>query len=98
MTPVAGCLFTQIQHQTRECTPLPPPGQGAVAAYPQLLDLGVDVALGEVLDVGELQVHLRQPHQDAVLGRLKLLPLADEVLGGGREQRSEITDDTMSDG
>lgn len=48
--------------------------------YPELLDLGLDVALGEVLDVGQLEVHLSQPHQDAVAGRLKLLPLADEVL------------------
>ena len=49
-------------------------------AYPELLDLGLDVTLREVLDVGELQVHLCQPHQDAVPGRLKLLPPADEVL------------------
>lgn len=51
--------------------------------YPELLYLGLDVALGEVLDVGQLEVHLSQPHQDAVAGRLKLLPLADEVLEGG---------------
>lgn len=51
--------------------------------YPELLYLGLDVALGEVLDVGQLEVHLSQPHQDAVAGRLELLPLADEVLGGG---------------
>lgn len=51
--------------------------------YPELLYLGLDVALGEVLDVGQLEVHLSQPHQDAVAGRLELLPLADEVLEGG---------------
>lgn len=48
--------------------------------YPELFDLGLDVTLGEVLDVGELQVHLSQPHQNAVSDRLKLLALADEVL------------------
>lgn len=48
--------------------------------YPELFYLGLDVALGEVLDVGQLEVHLSQPHQDAVAGCLKLLSLADEVL------------------
>lgn len=52
----------------------------------ELFYLGLDVALGEVLDVGQLEVHLSQPHQDAVAGRLKLLPLADEVL---TEKRTE---------
>lgn len=59
--------------------------------YPELLYLGLDVALGEVLDVGQLEVHLSQPHQDAVAGRLKLLPLADEVLEGGGGSRRRKT-------
>lgn len=33
-----------------------------------------------MLDVGQLEVHLREPHQDAVPRRLKLLPLTNEVL------------------
>lgn len=50
------------------------------SSYPELFDFGLYVTLGEVLYVGELQVHLSQPHQDAVTCSLKLLPLADEVL------------------
>lgn len=56
--------------------------------YPELLYLGLDVALGEVLDVGQLEVHLSQPHQDAVAGRLELLPLADEVLKQGEQREA----------
>lgn len=48
--------------------------------YPELFYLGLDVTLREVLDVGQLEVHLSQPHQDAVAGCLELLSLADEVL------------------
>lgn len=48
--------------------------------YPELFDLGLNVTLREVLDVGQLQVHLSQPHQDAISGRLKLLSLTDKVL------------------
>lgn len=48
--------------------------------YPELFDLGLNVTLREVLDVGQLQVHLCQPHQDAVSGRLKLLSLTNKVL------------------
>lgn len=61
------------------------------ARYPELLYLGLDVALREVLDVGQLEVHLSQPHQDAVAGRLELLPLADEVLGAGGSSRRRKT-------
>lgn len=49
-------------------------------SYPELFYLGLYVTLREVLDVGQLEVHLSQPHQDNVSCRLKLLPLADEVL------------------
>lgn len=49
-------------------------------SHPELFNLGLNITLREVLYVGQLEVHLRQPHQDAVSGRLKLLPLADEVL------------------
>lgn len=54
------------------------------ATYPELFYLGLDITLGEVLYVGQLEVHLSQPNQDALSGCLKLLSLADEVL---REQR-----------
>ena len=33
-----------------------------------------------MLNISELQIHLCQPHQDAVPGSLKLLPLANEML------------------
>lgn len=56
------------------------------ATYPELFYLGLDITLREVLYVGQLEVHLSQPNQDAVSGRLKLLSLADEVL---REQREK---------
>lgn len=49
-------------------------------SYPELFYLGLYVTLREVLYVGQLEVHLSQPHQDAVSCRLKLLSLADEVL------------------
>lgn len=49
-------------------------------SYPELFYLGLYVTLREVLYVGQLEVHLCKPHQDAVSCRLKLLPLADEVL------------------
>lgn len=48
--------------------------------YVQLPHLVFDVALGEVLHVGELEVHLRQPHQDPLTGSLEVLPLRGEVL------------------
>lgn len=54
------------------------------ATYPELFYLGLDITLREVLYVGQLEIHLSQPNQDAVSGCLKLLSLADEVL---REQR-----------
>lgn len=63
----------------------------AWVCYPELFDLGLDVALREVLDVGQLEVHLRQPHQDAVAGCFKLLPLADEVL---EEEQQEVSHTT----
>lgn len=46
----------------------------------ELLDLVVDVALRKMLHVCELQVQLGQPHQHAVPGAFKLLPLAGEIL------------------
>lgn len=49
-------------------------------SYSELFDFGLNVTLGEMLDVGQLEVHLSEPHQDAVPRRLKLLPLADEML------------------
>lgn len=54
-------------------------------SHPELFYLGLNVTLREVLYVGQLEVHLRQPHQDAVSCRLKLLSLADEVLYEQRE-------------
>lgn len=48
--------------------------------YLELLYFSLHVTLREVLYVGELEIHLRQPHQNAVPGRLELLPLANEVL------------------
>ena len=48
--------------------------------YLELLYFSLNVTLREVLDVGELQIHLRQPHQNAVPCRLELLPLANEML------------------
>lgn len=55
-------------------------------AYPELFYLGLYITLREVLYVGQLEVHLGQPHQDAVSCRLKLLSLADEVLNDQRER------------
>lgn len=54
------------------------------AAYVQLAHLVVGVALGEVLHVGQLQVHLCEPHQNALPGPLKFLPLIGEMLQKGR--------------
>lgn len=48
--------------------------------YPELFDLGLNVTLREVLDVGQLQVHLCQPNQNAISGCLKLLSLTNKVL------------------
>ena len=48
--------------------------------YLELLYFSLNITLREVLNVGELQIHLRQPHQNAVPCRLKLLPLANEML------------------
>lgn len=56
----------------------------------ELFYLGLNVTLREVLYVGQLEVHLRQPHQDAVSCRLKLLSLADEVLHEQREAYKQI--------
>lgn len=42
----------------------------------------MDVALGKVFHVGELQVQLGQPHQHVLSGTFKLLPLAGEMLVG----------------
>lgn len=52
----------------------------SLRTHVELLDLVVDVALGKVLHVCELQVQLGQPHQHAVSGAFKLLPLAGEKL------------------
>lgn len=54
----------------------------AVTVWPhvELLNLVMDVALGKVFDVGELQVQLSQPHEHVLSGALKLLPLAGEIL------------------
>ncbi len=54
-------------------------------SYPELFYLGLNITLREVLYVCQLQVHLSQPHQDAVPCRLKLFSLADEVLNEQRE-------------
>lgn len=53
-------------------------------AYVQLAHLVVGIALGEVLHVGQLQVHLCEPHQNALPGPLKFLPLIGEMLQKGR--------------
>lgn len=46
----------------------------------QLAHLVLSVALREVLYVGQLQVHLCEPDQNALPGALELLPLVGEVL------------------
>lgn len=46
----------------------------------ELFNFGLNVALREVLYVGQLKVHLSKPHQDAVSRRFKLLSLTNEVL------------------
>lgn len=56
-------------------------------SHPELFYLCLYVTLGEVLYVGELEVHLSQPHKDTVSCRLKLFSLADEVL---QEQNETI--------
>lgn len=56
-------------------------------SHPELFYLCLYVTLGEVLYVGQLEVHFSQPHQDTVSCRFKLLSLADEVL---REQNETI--------
>ena len=48
--------------------------------YVQLPHLVLDVALREVLHVGELQVHLCEPDQDPLTGSLKVFSLRGEVL------------------
>lgn len=48
----------------------------------------MDVTLGEVLHVGELQVQFGEPHLHVLPGALKLLPLAGEVL---RDKEEGIT-------
>lgn len=53
-------------------------------AYIELAHLVVGVALGEVLHVGQLQVHLRQPHQDALPRALEFFPLVGEMLQKGK--------------
>lgn len=49
-------------------------------SHVQLPHLVLDVALGEVLHVGELQVHLGEPDQDPLAGSLKVLSLRRKVL------------------
>lgn len=49
-------------------------------SHPELFYLCLYVTLGEVLYVGQLEVHLSQPHENTVSRRLKLFSLADEVL------------------
>lgn len=64
----------------------------------ELLNLVMDVALGEMLHVGELQVQLSQPHQHALSGALKLLPLAGKVLGDKWKHRgSRLVGDSLVD-
>lgn len=46
----------------------------------ELPHLVLKVALREMLNIGELQVHLRQPHQDSFSSSLKVLSLRGEVL------------------
>lgn len=48
--------------------------------YIQLAHLVVGVALREVLHVGQLQVHLRKPHENALPGPLEFFPLVGEML------------------
>ena len=38
-----------------------------------------------MLHVGQLKVHLREPHQDALPGPLKFLPLVGEMLQKGEK-------------
>lgn len=55
----------------------------------KLPHLVMDVAFTEMLDIGKLQVHLCQPHQNSVPRPLKLLPLRSEVLC--RTEQSSIS-------
>lgn len=48
--------------------------------YVELSHLVFDVALGEVLHVGELEVHLCEPDQDPLTGALEVFSLRGEVL------------------
>lgn len=50
-------------------------------SYLELLYFSLNITLRKMLNVSELEVHLCQPHQNAVPRGLKLLTLADEVLG-----------------
>lgn len=54
--------------------------------YIELPHLVFDVALREVLHVGELEVHLRQPHQDPLTSPLKVFSLRGKVLRANRAQ------------
>lgn len=52
----------------------------------ELLYFSLNITLGKMLNVSELQIHLCQPHQDAVPCSLKLLPLANEMLDVERKE------------
>lgn len=54
-------------------------------AYVELAHLVFGVALGEMLHVGQLQIHLGQPHQDALPRALKFFPLVGEMLQRGKK-------------
>lgn len=55
--------------------------------YVELSHLVFDVALGEVLHVGELEVHLCEPDQDPLTGPLEVFSLRGEVLQERRARR-----------
>lgn len=61
--------------------------KGGLGTHVELPHLVLDVAGGEVLHVGQLEVHLREPHQDPLAGPLEVLPLGGEVLQDQAEPR-----------
>ena len=69
--------------------------KGHGRAYVELPHLVLDVALGEVLHVGELEVHLSQPDQDGLARAFKVLPLRGEVLGKHRDQGDNMLNMTF---